>query len=192
MKKLLLITILSFLVVGCNTTKQLPATAAVIQPSNLTCKSCIQEQQKYLNELFDIANQSPYSMKVDSFGFLEFKGKKYLSLDLVGNTYNTIQTTTQTRLSNEFIGKYKTIASLMLSGTYKNEIDGIRVLLSCSSYNFVSDTYATNLQNENLELFSSQELVSSFIGGDITAQELINKSLVFINGQRMSFSLKMM
>lgn len=131
-------------------------------------------------------------MKVNSLGFMEFKGLQYLSLDLVGNTYNTIQTTTQTRLTNEFIGKYKTVASLMLSGTYKSEIDGIRVLLSCSSYNFVSDSYAMNLQNENLELFSSQAVVSSFINGDITAQELINKSLVFINGQRMNFIIKMM
>lgn len=190
MKHFFLITALIITLAGCNTTR--PASEAVAPVANLNCDSCKPLQEKYFPELVNIANNSPHVMKVGSLGFLEFKSKTYISIDLVGATYNTIQTTTSTRLTNEFMGRYKSAAQMILSDMYKNEIDGVRISLTALSHNFVSDTYGLNKVAENLELFTNKTLLSEFLQGDITAQNLIDRSLVFINGQRMDFTLSML
>lgn len=180
-----------FLLNGCASASR-PAVDAVTQVPNLLCESCRSLQEKHYTVLTDIADTVPFPMKVESFGFLKHKDKVYVSLDLVGSNYNSIQTTTTTRLSNEFFGKYKTTASLIFSDKYSSDIDGVRVLLGCLNYNFVSDKYGLRPNSENLELFTDKEVLDDFLQGDITAQDLIDASMVYINGQGMNFNLQMM
>ncbi|WP_018404303.1 hypothetical protein [Marinobacter gelidimuriae] len=187
-----LIIVLSLLILGGCASTTRPAVEAVINVQNLACESCKPLQEQHFSTLINIANKSPFAMKVQSLGFLKHKDKTYISIDLVGAAYNTIQTTTTTRLTNEFFNKYKSASELLLSGMFSDDIDGVRVLLSCTSYNFVSDKYGLSPQGENLELFTDKNIINQFLLGDITAQSLINNSTVYINGQRMDFKLQMM
>jgi hypothetical protein len=191
MKKYLII-VLSILTLGGCTSTTRPAAEAVTNVQNLSCESCKPLQEKHFLSLINIANRTPFTMKVQSLGFLKHKDKTYISIDLVGSAYNTIQTTTTTRLSNEFFNKYKSASELLLSDIFFSEINGVRVLLGCTSYNFVSDKYGLRPQEENLELFTEKNIVNQFLLGDITAQSLINSSIVYINGQRIDFNLQMM
>ena len=196
MKKYLIIVLSLLTLGGCASTNSpsavRPASEAVINVQNLACEECKPLQEKHFSTLINIANKAPFVMKVQSLGFLKHKDKTYISIELVGQTYNTIQTTTTTRLSNEFFNKYKSASELLLSDLFSDDIDGVRVLLGCTSYNFVSDKYGFNRQGENLELFTDKNIINKFLLGDITAQNLLDNSIVYINGQRIDFKLQMM
>lgn len=191
MKNLILIGALSLLIMGCVTVQSHPPSAAVAEPSALKCQPCQPLQEKHFNQLVDIAKKINFPMKLSSMGFIDFQDKRYIAVDIVGNTYNTIQTTRATRLSNEFIEKYMHTARLLLDSSYEDEIDGIRVLLESYSYNFATQS-SFNPATENLEIYTQKEVLNKFLDGKITAQNLLDKSIVFMGAQRMEFTLQLL
>ena len=162
---------------------------AVALPDQLADQSLKGLQAKHYDALVSISRSSPFPMKVGSIGFVKQKGNTYIAINLVGETYNSITTTTATRLSNEFREKYKTMAGMFLSKGLEADSYGLRLLLGVAHYNFVSQE-SFLAQPENLELYTPWPIVAAFVSGDITDQELVSKSMVFMNAQRTAFILQ--
>jgi len=187
---LAIIFAISLFLHGCITTR--PATDAVIRPDNLASQMCKPLQQKYYNDFLVLSKKMPFNMQVNTMGFLEWKGDVYFSINLVGKHYNTITTTATSRLTNEFNEKYQIVNRLFLNESFIGDVAGVHLTLICSSTNFVSDKYGLYSKEESLEVFSKTSVIQQFINGDITAQDLIDQSIVFINAQRTKFTLQML
>ncbi|MDO6718812.1 hypothetical protein Q4575_05330 [Psychrosphaera sp. 1_MG-2023] len=189
----LVIIFIALVLSGCGATSSntVPAKMAVIPVEELKCVECRPLQSKYHAELVNIASNTPYSMGVKSLGFRERKGLEYISIDLIGSRYNTIQTTTISRLSNEVFSKYSDMTKRLLNTPFKDDIDGVFLAILVTSNNFVSDPYPRDLNNEIIEIYSSKESLTKFHDGDITLQDALDQSQIFVNGQRMNFELKM-
>jgi hypothetical protein len=189
---ILLVTTLaiSLIFISCATTR--PAIDAVVSPTNLVCDRCKPLQQKYFNNLLSLANRMPFSMKVNTMGFIDWKDSTYFSVYLIGGHYNTIRTTTTTRLTNEFHEKYQETVRLILKEQFISEVVGVHIVLLCTSTNFVSDNLGLDSKPNTLEIFATTPFVKQFLNGDITAQDLLDKSIVFVDAQRTRFGLEMM
>jgi hypothetical protein len=128
-------------------------------------------------------------MKVNTMGFIDWKDSTYFSIQLVGAHYNTIRTTITTRLTSEFHEKYQETMRLILKENFINEIDGVHIVLICSSSNFVTKK---ERQSNTLEIIARTAIIKQFLNNDITAQDLLDRSVVFIDAQRTRFMLEMM
>ena len=148
-------------------------------------------QAKHFAAMAEFAKKLPYRTFGGSIGFAAFKDKMYFNIGLLGGTYNTIRTTCTTRLSNEFFEKYQAIIVMIMREPFSRVAPGIAVTLSSLSYNFVTG-YATSCGRDEIVIRSDLAVVKAFVGGDITAQKLLNESVVFVNRQRVDFKLESM
>lgn len=197
MKKRITITVnltcaifITLLLLNCVTIK--PAKDAVVFPDNLSCQHCKALQQKYLDTLFSFAKRVPFKMKTNTMGFIEWKDSTYFSIELIGGHYNTINTTTITRLSNEFHEKFKEISHLILQEPFINEVVGFHIVLICTSTNFVTDKYGYESKANTLEIFALTSNLKQFLNGDITGQDFLDKSRVFVDAERIRFKIEFM
>jgi hypothetical protein len=163
---------------------------SVVLPEKLACKACVPLQQKYLSELKVLATEIPFNEKINSMGFIDWKGKNYLSIYLLGDTYNTIKTSSAIRLSSEFVAKFHQTAKIALTHSFVKEVAGLHITLQCYATNFVTDEFHLDKTAEILEVFANTVDIQQFISGDITSQDLLDKSLVFIDGQRTKLNLQ--
>lgn len=182
--------LISLFLISCVTTK--PAKNAVATPEIINCARCKTLQQKYYNDLISLANLMPFNIKVNSMGFIDWKDSLYFSVEIVGDHYNTLKTTTIKRLTNEFHEKFQEIAKIILKESFINEVSGIHIVLICTSADFVNDKYGFNSKPNTLEIFTSTIVTNKFLNGEITSQEFINNSIVFVDAQRTQFILEMM
>lgn len=185
-----IIIFISLLLLNCVTIK--PARDAVALPENLSCQRCKPLQEKYLDTLLFLSNRIPFKMKTNTMGFIEWKDSIYFSIELIGGHYNTINTTTITRLSNEFHEKFQDISRLILKEPFINEIAGFHIVLICTSTNFVTDKYGYESKPNTLEIFTLTSIIKQFLNGDITGQDFLDNSKVFVDAERTRFKLELM
>jgi hypothetical protein len=187
-----LVSSISIVLLSLSCAATRPATDAVVSVENLSCEQCKPLQEEYFNSLLSLAERMPFSMKANTMGFVDWRDSIYFSVQLVGEHYNTIQTTITTRLTNEFHEKYQETVRLILNEPFVDEVVGLHVVLICTSSNFVSDKYGLNSEPNTLEIFASSPTIRQFLNGDISGQDLLDKSVVFVDAQRTEFTLQMM
>jgi hypothetical protein len=169
-----------------------PAKDAVVVPQDLKCDRCKPLQIKYFDNLTSLATRIPFAKKVNTMGFIDWKDSLYFSVEMIGAHYNTITTTTKTRLTNEFHEKFQATVRLIMNEPLINEVTGLHIVLICTSTNFVNDQYGYDSKPNTLEIFSSTAIIKQFLNGDITSQDFLDKSLVFVDAERTRFVLEMM
>jgi hypothetical protein len=123
-----------------------------------------------------------------TLGTVAFKGNTYLSVTLGddGTVYNTIQLNQSARIAKvindrllDDIKAFQGVASLV-------GIEGVQFTARIYFRNFVSETVATF---DKLELYVPLGLASKFADLDITSQQLMDGSVIILNGNRVQVSL---
>lgn len=142
----------------------------------------------------------PESMKLSLFGMVcsgqgtlgtvAFKGNTYLAVTLGddGTVYNTVQLNQSARIARvinerllDDIKAFQSVANLA-------GIDGVEFTARIYFRNFVSEIVATS---DNLEIYVPLGLASKFANQDITSQQLMDGSVVILNGNRVQVSLNL-
>jgi hypothetical protein len=140
----------------------------------------------------------PEPMKLSLFGMVctgqgtlsteVFKGRTYLGVTLGddGTVYNTIQLNQSARVAKvinerllDDIKAFRDVASLA-------GIDGVEFTVRIDFRNFVSEQTATS---DKLQLYMPLVLANRFADQDITSQQLMDGSVVILNGNRVEVSL---
>jgi hypothetical protein len=123
-----------------------------------------------------------------TLGTVAFKGNTYLAVTLGddGTVYNTVQLNQSARVAKvindrllDDIKAFQGVASLV-------GIDGVEFTARIYFRNFVSETVPTI---DKLELYVPLGLASKFADQDITSQQLMDGSVIILNGNRIQISL---
>ncbi|HVB57855.1 MAG TPA: hypothetical protein VNE63_15705 [Candidatus Acidoferrales bacterium] len=123
-----------------------------------------------------------------TLGTTEFKGRTYLAVTLGddGTVYNTVQLNQSARVAKvindrllDDIKAFQGVASLV-------GIDGVEFTVQIYFRNLVSETLPTI---DKLELYVPLGLASKFADQDITSQQLMDGSVIILNGNRIQVSL---
>lgn len=133
MNKLRLL-IAAVLLSGCSTGSINNQQSAVINPENLNCKPCKDLQSSSYSELELLSREIPYGIQPNSLGFIDMNGKRYLSIALSAGQYPSSDFSSPSLLAREFKEKYEGTARVLMGGTYTNEMDGLRVVLTSIKY----------------------------------------------------------
>ncbi len=139
------------------------------------------EQQHQL--MFDAA------FDVGAYGLAEFKGKAYFLAKFSDEVvYNTIQLNQAERASRQTESAIKQLKSLFQkTGKIKN-IEGIKLVTEIYSRDFVRERYGSP-HKESFEMYVSFELLEKFLGAEITNQDLIDASIILVDGDRIKVNL---
>ncbi|MDQ3062917.1 MAG: hypothetical protein M3R14_08670 [Acidobacteriota bacterium] len=117
-----------------------------------------------------------------------FKEKKYLVssyLDKRAYNSNRVNQTERTaRIVQEYFPVIKKKEELLLS---LKEIDGIKLEVKIAFRDFVDKSSRTQL--DELKFYVSKDVLKLFIDADITDQELIDKSIILLNDNRVRVNL---
>lgn len=123
-----------------------------------------------------------------TLGTVVFKRNTYLAVTLGddGTVYNTVQLNQSARVAKvindrllDDIKAFQGVASLV-------GIDGVEFTVQIYFRNFVSETLPTI---DKLELYVPLGLASKFADQDITSQQLMDGSVIILNGNRIQVSL---
>jgi hypothetical protein len=125
--------------------------------------------------------------QIDSISVTEYKGQRYATFSLNGlHEYNSIQLGQAARaarvIQDSFVSRLKL-------GYYLKEIpnlNGIRIDMEIPYRDFVNEHVS---HHDSLTLYSAFEDLKKFADADITSQELIDRSTVLINNNRVKVSL---
>ena len=137
------------------------------------------------NTKLDLMRAAGYSTEA----IVEFKRELYLSIRVVTDIeYNTLKLNQAERTSQ--VVEQKVL--FQLRALYKKigkveGLKGIKVTTKIGYRSFLESADATKF--DELELYAPLEEIAKFDDADITNQELIDKSVVLINGNRVSVSL---
>jgi hypothetical protein len=126
---------------------------------------------------------------IDAIGNTDYKDEQYLAIRVpVGIEYNTLRVNQAERTSQ--VVEQKILAQLRAMykkiGKLKG-LKGFKVSAKVGYRNFLERFSAT--QYDDLEIYAPLEEIAKFDDADITSQELIDKSVVLINGNRVRVSL---
>lgn len=119
----------------------------------------------------------------------EYKGRVYISFTIEGESvYNTLQLgqtarvarVVQDSLLSEFKDKYR-----ILAGT--PGIDGVKLKMEVAYKDF-TETLALP-RHDILEIYTTLETIKKFNDAEITSQQLLDESIVLVNGDRVQVSL---
>lgn len=116
----------------------------------------------------------------------EHKGDKYIIETIVtGIELNTVQFKTNYERSKWMVSNWATVFWNFNLGCLQEKVkaDNIAIRFQYSHRNFVTERYLKGY-NEFLEIFSKKADIISFANGNISVQELLDKSMIFINGSR--------
>lgn len=116
----------------------------------------------------------------------EIKGEKYVVETIItGIELNTAQFKTNYERSKWIVSNWATGFWKLNLGCLqeKVKVDNIAIRFQYSHRNFVTEQYLKG-HEEFLEILSKKTDIISFAKGDIPVQELLDKSIVFINGSR--------
>jgi len=125
--------------------------------------------------------------QIDSISVTEYKGQQYATFSLQTlHEYNSIQLGQAARaarvIQDSFVSKLKL-------GYYLKEVpnlNGIRIDTDIPYRDFVNERAS---HHDSLTLYSAFEDLKKFADADITSQELIDRSTVLINSNRVKVSL---
>jgi hypothetical protein len=139
------------------------------------------EKQRRLARHFEYA---------DGFASLSlFKEKSYLSVTVPNTvTYNTIQLNAAERAARTTERVIPRLKSMYESFGRLENIEGIKIITTISSRDFVKERYRRG-QNESFELYVPFDLLDKFTAADITNQDLVDGSVLLINGSRVKVNL---
>lgn len=120
----------------------------------------------------------------------DFKGNFYLSLDLGNDSvyYNTIQVNQAERTA-------RTVERIIGAGLKQAsdldrfpEIEGLKITISVGYSDFLREgQYPAH--SDQIEAYFLLETIRDYQNADITNQQLIDKSIVLVNGNRVQVSL---
>ncbi len=123
-----------------------------------------------------------------TLGTSDYKGRTYLEVTLGddGVVYNTLQLNQSARVTKvindrllDDIKAFQGVAGLV-------GIGGVKFALRIYFRNFVSESVPTF---DRLELYVPLDLAKKFADADITSQQLMDGSVVILNGNRVQVSL---
>jgi hypothetical protein len=120
----------------------------------------------------------------------EYKGKFYVVLrDTTADVYNTLQLNQAARVSRVTEGTILTA----LRGTYKliggiEEIDGVKIEMRVLYKDFVNEHYSAP-HADDLHAYVPFSLIQEFDEAEITNQDLVDRSIFLVNGNRVKVSL---
>lgn len=122
-----------------------------------------------------------------AFGEKTYKEKRYLSVDTSQDVvYNTIQLNQAERVARQTQHVLKKIKELYKIIGKPGNYDGIRATAKISSYDFVRKDDTTN---EEYEIYMPADLLRKFFEADITNQDLIDGSVILVDGTRVKADL---
>jgi hypothetical protein len=119
----------------------------------------------------------------------EYKGKTYIAVNVTGDSvYNTLQLgqaarvarVTQDYLLKALKEKYALVSDIP-------GLDGIAVKMEIQYKDFLEKYVAA--QHDDLILYASLKSIKDFSDAEITSQQLLDQSIVLVNGDRIQVSL---
>ena len=121
----------------------------------------------------------------------EFSGKPCLLITDVATdkVYNTLRTTIKSRASDILNSCMLPELEYLNRGLKDMEIEHFGIIVSYGSKNFL-DEYDLSLKGEALCLIVSKDECSKFVDGEITDNELLDNSHIFISDRDMMFGFK--
>lgn len=123
------------------------------------------------------------------YGSEVFKERVYFTVNFSDNIiYNTIQINQAERASRQTESALKQIKAVFLKTQAINEIHGIKVATVIQSRDFLREKYIEP-HKERFEMFTPFELIQKFIDADITNQEMVDGSIILIDGSRVKVNL---
>lgn len=129
-------------------------------------------------------------LKYDFINIEKFKEKNYISFGFDElNTYNSIklsQYDIAKTLFDEIIRKMLSHLNMFLSGI--KEIDGYNLQITTATKNFL-DKNATS-KRLKYDFYFNKKDVASYKDSDITGQQLIDKSIILFNDERIDLKLQ--
>jgi hypothetical protein len=120
---------------------------------------------------------------------LEYKGKIYIAVSITGDSvYNTLQlgqAARVARVTQDYLLKaLKEKYALVLDTP---GLDGIAINMEIQYKNFLEKYVAA--QHDDLILYASLKSIKDFSDAEITSQQLLDQSIVLVNGDRIQVSL---
>lgn len=116
-----------------------------------------------------------------------FKEKKYIVCSYSdGTEYNTIrvnQAERSARTIQKYLPEIKRKGKLLLAA---KEIEGVELKVKIAYRNFVNESQSSY---ENLQFYVPKDVLKLFIDADITDQELVDKSIILLNDNRVRVNL---
>jgi hypothetical protein len=116
-----------------------------------------------------------------------FKEKKYIVCSYAdGTEYNTNRVNQAERIARtiqKYLPGIKRKGKLLLAA---NEIEGIELKVKIAYRNFVDESKTSY---ENLQFYVPMDSLKLFIEADITDQELVDKSIILLNDNRVRVNL---
>ncbi len=124
---------------------------------------------------------SPYQAK--------FKEKSYLAVKFSDDViYNTIQLNQAARAARQTESGIKKLKSIFQITGKLQEIEGIKLAAEIRSKDFVSEKFSRG-NTETFEMYVPFDLLQKFIEAEITNQELIDGSIILVEGNRLKIDL---
>src|SRR5260370_5616762 len=133
--------------------------------------------------LLDMACTGP-----DSFGAETYKGKSYFAISLGpdAEVYNSNVMNSSARvakiINDRIIGRVKTFRA----PAQETGIDGLQFSAVINFHNFVNEP---TIRTDRLEVYLPLDLCMKFVDADVTSQQLIDGSIVLLNGNRIQVPL---
>jgi hypothetical protein len=126
--------------------------------------------------------------QIDSISVTEYKGQRYATISLdSSHEYNSIQLGQAARAARVIQDSFLIELKLAYYGLKDvPSLNGIRIDMEIPYRDFVSE-YVSH--HDSLTLYSAFEDLKKFADADITSQELIDRSTVLINSNRVKVSL---
>ncbi len=127
--------------------------------------------------------------EIDAFKPTEFKGKSYLvskfSDDVI---YNTLQLNKAERAARQTESAIKKLKSLFQKTGKLENIEGIKLVTEIRSKDFVREKYRSG-DRETFEMYVSFDLLQKFMDAEITNQDLVDGSIILVDGSRVKVNL---
>ena len=126
--------------------------------------------------------------RIDDLGIFDYKEKQYLRFLVENNTdYNTRVVSDSQRTSTVIKGKLLEPIKFYYSKIKEiNGVDGLKMIVTVFYRDFVTETAD---KKDTLELYVPKDEIGKFINADITSQEIMNKSTILLNGNRIQVDL---
>lgn len=124
----------------------------------------------------------------NTFAAETYKGRTYFAVTLQsdGEVYNSNKLSSSARaarvINERIIARVKTFKD----PTQESGIDGLKFAASVDYRNFVNESQT---HQDQLEIYLPLDLLVKFVDADITSQQLIDGSIVLLNGNRIQVPL---
>jgi len=124
----------------------------------------------------------------NTFATETYKGRTYFSVGLHsdGQVYNSTKLNSSVRVATVINERIIPMVKAFKRPTQESGIDGLKFAAPIYYRDFVSEVVA---QHDQLEIYLPLDLIQKFVDADITSQQLVDGSVVLLNGNRVQVSL---